>query len=242
MRGGTGPVPGGVREGVQGRPGGARGAQGCPGEARCRTRGVPGSPRGLTGGRRWTPRTSRVPRVPEDAEAPSKVPKGSPGVLPGCPRLQNVRFSLRKYSFFSGNRKILPGARPRLPWGSLRNVEGCLRETWPPPGDCWDAWGNVGGHLGVLGDTWGSRGWPWGGLRSHEGAPMASPGIPRSTWPPPGDSPRISKISLSPALGPRRTPKSPTALPGPLQRPPRGHPGLPELYVWTRKCPGLQRT
>ena len=48
-------------------------------------------PGGGAGGRPGGPEEARGST--EEAEAPSKLPKGSSGVLPGCPRRRNVRFS-----------------------------------------------------------------------------------------------------------------------------------------------------
>ncbi len=231
-RGGPGGGPG-ASGGGSGGPGGAREG---PGDAPAGSRGVLGVSRGVTGRLPGVPEESRG--SPEEAEAPSKLPKGSPGELPGCPRLQNIRCSLGNNLFFK-NKQIVPGARPRLPWGSLGGVEGCLRGTGRVPG----------GLLGSLGErdggVWGYLGGPLGALGGPQEPWGSSHGLPRDPEihpPSPGDPPRTPKSSLSPTLGPRMIPKSPAALPGPLQRPPRGHPGLPELYFWTRKGRGLQRT
>ena len=90
----TGPVPGVPGWGSGGARGGAGGpgwvGEG-PGDAPAGPRGVPGGSRGVAGRLPGVPEESRG--SPEEAEAPSKLPKGSPGVLPGCPRLQNVWFS-----------------------------------------------------------------------------------------------------------------------------------------------------
>ena len=51
----------------------------------------------------------------------------------GSGHSQNVWFSSGNTTF-SRNQEVVPGARPRLPRGSLGGVEGCLRWTRGVPG------------------------------------------------------------------------------------------------------------
>ena len=143
--------------GGSGEPGGAREG---PGDAPAGSRGVPGGSRGVASGLPGALEESR--RSPEGAEALSKLPKGSPGVLPGCPRLQNVRLSYRDTTF-SRNRKIVPVARWGIPGGLL--------------GVSWGAWGAREG----CGDP--SAG-AWRVTRVCQGMPLGVLGSPQ-------DSPQI---------------------------------------------------
>ncbi len=161
----------------------------------------PESPRSHAGPRR-RPRPPRSSR-----EAP-------PGCFPDAPGFKTEGFP-KEIQCSSINQQIVPGARPRLPGGSLGGVVGCLRETWGVPG-------------GLLGHS--------GGGRVPRGSPAASPWTPEHSPRAPRDHrgsrhglPRVPKRHPGDPQGspenPKRAPETPQESQRPPKAPPRGSPG-----------------
>jgi len=148
--------------------------------------GVPGDSQGVAGRLPGVPEESRG--SPGEAETPSELPKGSTGVLPGRPRLRKVWFSLGN-TMFSRNQQIVPGARPRLPRGSLGGVKGGFQGTWGVPGAL----------LGRL-----------GGLQGPPRLPRCFPMVSRT---PPEGSQGSPRVPPCPPKGSQEPPRGPTRIP-----------------------------